>query len=322
MNAFKKSTATIINCAFSQTLDDTFYMGPHFHPRYEIMYCAENEFDVEIYENPDAKKPQKTLTYTANTYIVLQPNTIHRLVIRKKKTASILNIEFTLNAGLTEQFPAQNVFTVNYNDLFACIPNSRYFFKNKDGYLSVADNGAQKKALQKILNDSLEISDENIKILQQQIFFYQLLVNFSIAYQEQSAHFGANYINAAVEYIKHHFASKITVNDIAKKIGINKYYLQKLFKSHLDVSILTYINDYRIKKAMQLLKDTALPINTIQKNIGFENRQTFLYEFKKKTGTSPFEYRRSLPSATLLIPVSTTDSIATVEIFSKMKYRR
>ena len=63
------------------------------------------------------------------------------------------------------------------------------------------------------------------------------------------------------------------------------------FRNNTGVLLTDYINEIRINKAKELLRDTNLRIQDIGAKVGIENRTTFLRVFKKVEGISPTTYR-------------------------------
>ena len=52
-----------------------------------------------------------------------------------------------------------------------------------------------------------------------------------------------------------------------------------------------YLNEYRIKQAMRLLKETDLPVMEVCLECGYNNLGNFLRAFKKYTEMTPLKYR-------------------------------
>ena len=102
------------------------------------------------------------------------------------------------------------------------------------------------------------------------------------------------YLTTATRYIKAHYVEDITVNTVAEHIGISRKYLFAIFKNSLGVSPKDYIIDYRIKKAMEFLKDENISIGNIAYSVGYKDPLTFSKMFKLKTGLSPSEYRQKI----------------------------
>ena len=57
------------------------------------------------------------------------------------------------------------------------------------------------------------------------------------------------------------------------------------------MSILQYLNNFRITKCKRILLETNLSIDEICSHVGFNNRQQLIYEFKTQTGMTPTVYR-------------------------------
>lgn len=102
-----------------------------------------------------------------------------------------------------------------------------------------------------------------------------------------------SYADKAIDFINKNYYKKISIDDIARYIGLNKSYLGNIFKSTFNISIKTYILDLQIKKACQLLKDTNITIGEVSKAVGYDDTFQFSKIFKKYTNYSPKEYRKN-----------------------------
>ncbi|HHX62885.1 MAG TPA: AraC family transcriptional regulator [Epulopiscium sp.] len=98
------------------------------------------------------------------------------------------------------------------------------------------------------------------------------------------------YVEYALQYIKYNY-DHITVNDIAKYIGINRSYLTSIFKKKLNVPPQKYLIDYKLKKAEILIINTNLSIQDIAAKVGYDNPLTFSKIFKQTYNLSPKNYR-------------------------------
>lgn len=85
----------------------------------------------------------------------------------------------------------------------------------------------------------------------------------------------------------------LSVDLLAKLVNLSPNYLRLLFKEQLELSISNYISDIRFQKAKLLLRTTDYPVSKISEMIGFQGSGYFYTAFKKKTGTTPDEYRRA-----------------------------
>ncbi len=119
-------------------------------------------------------------------------------------------------------------------------------------------------------------------------FMALLLENKNTAHKRENA-----YYVAAKRYIKAHYFENISVHSVAAHVGISRKYLFAIFKSEQGLSPKDYIIDYRIKRAMEFLKNRELSIGDVAYSVGYSDPLAFSKMFAQKTGTSPTEYRKS-----------------------------
>ncbi len=80
----------------------------------------------------------------------------------------------------------------------------------------------------------------------------------------------------------------------AEKTGVNPSYLSALFKKETGVTLTEYVNQRRIEYAIFLLNSTNMQIQTIAQHCGMPDVNYFTRTFKKQTGKTPTQYRRSI----------------------------
>lgn len=98
------------------------------------------------------------------------------------------------------------------------------------------------------------------------------------------------YINGAIDYIKGNYTGDISLRDAAESIGISESYLSRLFKQKISLTFLEYLRNYRLKKALELMKDQSLRINEIARQTGFRDMSYFSEVFRKQIGMTPSRY--------------------------------
>lgn len=104
----------------------------------------------------------------------------------------------------------------------------------------------------------------------------------------------ARYVSKAVEYIDKNFSSTLTVSSLANYLNIDRSYLSTLFSRYLGTSPRTFIINYRMDKACDLLKNPLLSIGDIARSVGYEDQLQFSKTFKKAKGQSPIRFRSKL----------------------------
>ena len=96
----------------------------------------------------------------------------------------------------------------------------------------------------------------------------------------------------AIEYIQKNRNSKLTVQDIAGKLNINRSYLSSLFKKETGKSISDFIREEKIRAAANMLKFSEYSYSDIAEYFSFASQSHFIECFRKQTGLSPKEYRK------------------------------
>lgn len=97
-------------------------------------------------------------------------------------------------------------------------------------------------------------------------------------------------INSALTYIEKYYTDRITLNDIAAYCHCNKNYLCSLFREVMDISVIDYINEIRIKHAMIKMRISGANVTEIALNCGFSSPAYFATVFRQIAGMSPREY--------------------------------
>lgn len=94
------------------------------------------------------------------------------------------------------------------------------------------------------------------------------------------------------QYIYQNHAQPLTLNDIAAHFYISPNYLCSIFKKETGCNLTKFINNYRLKRASELLLTTEMKINTIAEAVGFHNTSYFCQRFRDSYGVTPEIYRQ------------------------------
>jgi len=100
-----------------------------------------------------------------------------------------------------------------------------------------------------------------------------------------------SYTEEVIRFIETNYASKITVSDIARSIGLNRSYLNSLFKEQMNMSIQSYLLRFRIERACELMANRLLTIGDIARSVGYDDPLLFSKLFRKLKGMPPRKYR-------------------------------
>ena len=101
----------------------------------------------------------------------------------------------------------------------------------------------------------------------------------------------ANVIHHATQYIRAHYAEKITLDNVAREVYLSPTYFSRIFRQETGVTFNAYLNAVRIEQSKKLLNDPSVRLIDISLMVGFDNQSYFTKVFKKITGLSPLQYR-------------------------------
>ncbi|MCD8197639.1 MAG: helix-turn-helix domain-containing protein [Lachnospiraceae bacterium] len=117
------------------------------------------------------------------------------------------------------------------------------------------------------------------------------LISFILSESQKRQH---RLIARAKDFISANYSnSNLSINDIAQDAGCSPSYLSNVFTEYAHENLVTYLNTYRVNMARDLLLNSQILIKDIGFKTGFNTVQNFNRVFKKTTGMTPNEYRKS-----------------------------
>lgn len=93
------------------------------------------------------------------------------------------------------------------------------------------------------------------------------------------------------QHIHAHFGEDLSMQDVARTMNYSDAYFCKLFKRCFKVNFSTYLNEYRIERAKELLTSTHSSVREISTACGYTDSTYFARVFRRVTGVTPSEYR-------------------------------
>lgn len=113
--------------------------------------------------------------------------------------------------------------------------------------------------------------------------------------KKSSADFGSGGIKGKLEhakrFIQRNVHKRISLSDVAGIIYLSPKYLSRIFKEKTGVRFNEYRLSIKIDEAIKLLTKTDYNISQIADRLAYENIESFIRQFKKRTGFTPSEYR-------------------------------
>jgi len=99
------------------------------------------------------------------------------------------------------------------------------------------------------------------------------------------------HVNAARSIIRRHFARDLSVDALAKSVGISRRMLEVKYRKHLGRTILEEIQQVRLASARMMLEETALPLAQIASLSGYHSVSYLVQVFGREFGLTPCKYR-------------------------------
>lgn len=103
----------------------------------------------------------------------------------------------------------------------------------------------------------------------------------------------ASPVEKARQYVEEYYNEELTLQRVADVVGISPGYLSTLFSQFMDMGFVDYLNHVRIEHACDYLKQNYFKTYEIAYKVGFRDEKYFTRVFKKVTGMTPSEYKKS-----------------------------
>ena len=250
----------------------------HIHAHTELEIC------FLLCGNADFLINHKMFPLYEHDFIITHPLALHQIQ-RCSEGCRVLFLQIDLFAfrkyisGLSE---------VSFG--FSNIMNSRSHILYQTLYQS----------LRNILNSAFEGNSvwrlnalqEIINILSLLLTYYQntpgIESNLSSSHDEQSQ----MRMLSILEYLNQNWQKPLTLASTASAMEMSPSYFSRFFKSMMGTGFLGYLTRLRLKRSLNLLLDTEMPIIEIALECGFNDYKTYGRLFKKEFGDNPQVYRK------------------------------
>lgn len=100
-------------------------------------------------------------------------------------------------------------------------------------------------------------------------------------------------VKKVISMIHEFYQAGITLEEISLKLDMTPEYIGTLFHREMGVTFSSYIKNYRINKAKELLCGTQYKLYEISERVGYNDPKYFSKVFKEITGLLPTDYRKT-----------------------------
>lgn len=97
----------------------------------------------------------------------------------------------------------------------------------------------------------------------------------------------------AATYMSRHYGEPLTVKRVADLVNLSESHFSSSFKRTMKVSPIEYLLQRRMQHAVELLRESSLPVERIAEVCGFESSQYFSRFVKQRTGLCPTRLRQA-----------------------------
>ena len=98
-------------------------------------------------------------------------------------------------------------------------------------------------------------------------------------------------LRVILSYLHQHYGEKVTLEEVAKEVGLCKSECCRFFRRQMRQSLLDYLLDYRIGRSLPLLREGQATVAQVASQVGFSNPAYFSKVFRSRMKRSPRDYR-------------------------------
>ena len=205
--------------------------------------------------------------------IFYAPMQFHTQSTFEKISSSYLTINFKMN--------------FNHADLLC----NKIFSIQRDSYFIVT------RLIEELSNNNLYSDDLSLCYLKQ-LIIQMLRLNNSHFHSKPTTHMQQTYenelLNDILLYIDNNIYEKISVSTLCEHFCISTSMLHSLFRKNMNNTAKNYINELKLSKSKELIRNSTHTLSEISEMLGFSSIHYFSKKFKSYFNISPTEYSKSI----------------------------
>ncbi len=257
-------------------------VGAHFHNYIEILYCTEGNFEAFL--------NGVRYTFSRGEMIIINSNEIHSVYSCGEEGNKYIVVKVLPELLYGNE---QSIAEAKYFLLFMSgnITQQKVFpsckIDNTD--LPAAFVEIEKEFTAKKYGFELSVKLNIFKIFLYIVREYEKNGNAVSSSLDENV---ARHLCAVLDYLENNYADSINMKQAAEMCFMSYNYFSKLFKKFIGKSFNEYLIDIRLRHAKKLLVSSNVSITEIALNTGFGTTSYFIEAFKKRTGSTPMNFRK------------------------------
>ena len=205
--------------------------------------------------------------------IFYAPMQFHTQSTFEKISSSYLTINFKMN--------------FNHADLLC----NKIFSLKRDSYFIVT------RLIEELSNNNLYSDDLSLCYLKE-LIIQMLRLDNSHFHSKPTTHMQQTYenelLNDILLYIDDNIYAKISVSTLCEHFCISTSMLHSLFRKNMNNTAKNYINELKLSKSKELIRNSTHTLSEISEMLGFSSIHYFSKKFKSYFNISPTEYSKSI----------------------------
>ena len=205
--------------------------------------------------------------------IFYAPMQFHTQSTFEKISSSYLTINFKMN--------------FNHADLLC----NKIFSLQRDSYFIVT------RLIEELSNDNLYSDDLSLCYLKE-LIIQMLRLDNSHFHSKPTTNMQQTYenelLNDILLYIDDNIYEKISVSTLCDHFCISTSMLHSLFRKNMNNTAKNYINELKLSKSKELIRNSTHTLSEISEMLGFSSIHYFSKKFKSYFNISPTEYSKSI----------------------------
>lgn len=103
-----------------------------------------------------------------------------------------------------------------------------------------------------------------------------------------------NHVDVIVRFITCHYGEDIGAKEILRNLKISESHSNRLMKEVTGYTVSDYLQNYRIKRACEMLSDPSVKVYEVADKVGIRDQRYFSVVFKRLVGLTPREFQNRL----------------------------